>query len=55
MIFPKKRSELGQATTEYALMFMALLGSSAFFFERMMAAYYYYSRVFYMLLVLPFP
>lgn len=51
-IFSEK---VGQAATEYALMFMALLGASAFFFERMMSAYYYYTRAFYMLLVLPFP
>ena len=54
-ILKKRASELGQATTEYALMSMAILGASAFFFERMMSAYQYYTTAFYLLLVLPFP
>lgn len=54
-IFKKITPEVGQATTEYALMAMATLGASAFFFERMMSAYQYYTKAFYLLLVLPFP
>jgi hypothetical protein len=53
--FKEKASEIGQATTEYALMSMATLGACAFFFERMMSAYQYYTKAFYLLLVLPFP